>query len=766
MAVSREIEELAGRVRRAAHSWQQAGIEKRLRVLQEAGAQLGARRSELCEILRAEGMSEDLARDYAEWVIHAGDPALLDSYAANMVRWVKVGRGGELLVRRADGVVLIFAQAGSPTFNAAPIFSILLPGNGAIAVRSPFIDGGVRFIFEQIVQPALQKHGFSKDLVAVFTERYREALQELIETKEVTTVLSIGSNQDNANIAQQCHEQGKKAILEHYGRGCMVVWKDAPVAPAVDSARRAFDLSTRPCFVPKHFLIHHEIFDKFTAALLESMPRYSKTVEGDKVHGVLTPAVQIGGYLAALKEASAVGQVAYGGYQMNAAGQRDETGSFVSPTIVTLNARDCFAQPLQCVHQELFYPLIPVIRFEGEDATIAEQMASLIQTNPVGLRTSVWTSTPSIIEFFAREISMVSLLRFNNDHSVSPVYASFWGGGNGDNHLFWEKTSHQQAIDCSKLSAEEIRTVWAGLGCRPPLGYDNGERPRPEQKLPSAEVSIKTESPRPGNGATTPDTSPASLRRELPGINLRLENGIATIEFNRPTRHNSINTEIRDSLDLVTAELAELGAQLRCVVVTGAGASFCSGADLKDLTGFTPEEAKQYMVKVTWSFRRLERLPVPVLAAVKGYCMGGGFEMVLHCDEIIAAEDTTFCFPETGIGIATTTGAAARLISIVGTMRARPLLIGTRFSAADGYRIGLVSKVVPVGELESEVAKRCREILRQPPEGVAAMKKLIYEHQRDMGATSWIAELETFEELVKGPWQRFVAERLTKSNKD
>ncbi|MBK7992343.1 MAG: enoyl-CoA hydratase/isomerase family protein [Blastocatellia bacterium] len=205
-----------------------------------------------------------------------------------------------------------------------------------------------------------------------------------------------------------------------------------------------------------------------------------------------------------------------------------------------------------------------------------------------------------------------------------------------------------------------------------------------------------------------------------------------------------------------------MSSNLRCVVITGKGRSFCSGADLKDLTSFTSQQAKEFMISATWAFRRFEKLPVPVIAAVKGFCMGGGFELALHCDEIIASQDTKFKFPETGIGIVTTAGAVSRLIAAVGLMRARPLLIGKEFSAKEAYDMGLVSKVVEAEELEIAVNNRCLEILKQPAEGIKAMKEIINNSQKDQGTLSWISEIETFDRLVQVPWQEFVSNRLKK----
>src|SRR5207253_1870148 len=142
----------------------------------------------------------------------------------------------------------------------------------------------------------------------VFTDRYREALAELMATTEVRTVLSIGSAVDNTNLARQGHELGKKVILEHYGRGCMVIWRDGMIEKAVESACRVCDLSAKPCFIPKIFLVHEASFERFMSALLARLPQHSITVEADPINGVLSPTANLPGFLTALQEARQVGE--------------------------------------------------------------------------------------------------------------------------------------------------------------------------------------------------------------------------------------------------------------------------------------------------------------------------------------------------------------------------------------------------------------------------------------------------------------------------
>jgi enoyl-CoA hydratase len=765
-------------VKKAARKWEKAGIEKRLRVLQEAGQKLAENKKRVCEIFLLEGICDSLAQHYADWITYAGNPTLLERYASAMAQRFDTGSTTELLVRRADGVVLLFAQAGSPTFNAATLFSTLLPGNGVIVLRAPFIDYGVRFIVEEILHPSLVKHGFDKEVVQIITENYKQALPQLVAAKEVNTIISIGNNNDNNMLENLGRQHFKKVILEHYGRGCMVVWKDAPLDKAVDSACRAFDFCTKPCFIPKHFLVHEQVYEEFISRFLDRLPKYSNTIDADKINGVLTPVARLDKYLQVLEEAQEVGEIRYGGYRMDANSKADQTGLYAPPTVVALKAETCLGRYIQCVDEELYFPLVPIIQFSGEDMDVAEQMSSIIMRQPVGLRTSIWTYTKEIIEYFTKEISTVSMLRFNNDHSKVPLYASFWGGANGDNHLFWEKTSHLQAIDCQTLNEQEINLILNSLGAlkiqTPTASVVTVEK----SIAPTVEQPVKSVSEKPQQPISTAisvneppvhqevksnklaQTLDELLATNFSGLNFTVNNGVARIELNRPKYHNSLDKEMLESFYQITNNLSNLQSQIRCLVITGKDKSFCSGANLKDLTSFTPEQAKEFMLKAGWSFRRLERLSVPVIAAVKGYCMGGGFEMSLHCDEIIAAESTVFNFPETGIGIITTTGAISRVIAAVGTVKARLLLTGQRITAKEALDIGLVGTVVPDDKLEEAVEKRCQQLVKQPAIALAELKRVIGQSLSDKGTVSWASELETFEKLSHGPWQEHVSQKL------
>ena len=471
---------VAGAVRRAQGPWAAAGLERRLAVLQNAGLRLERSRAALHDALRAEGLSVAMARFYGEWILHAGDPRLLELYARALVRWVPrpaqadppgPPAGGELLLRRPDGVVLLVPPGNSPTINGSSVFSMLLPGNGVV-LRAPEQDRGLRLLVETVLQPALGEAGFAPELVQVVTGKSRTLVEGLLPSPDVNTVVFFGNSTAAQAVATLAHQHQKKLVLELDGGDHLLVWRDADIAAAVRSASHAWDASTQPCIVPKHLLVHAAVFDRFLAEFLERLPEHSRTVEADPTEGVLVPAGRGDDFDTALAELREVGQVQSGGYRMDPHGTPAPEGRYLAPTVVTLAAEAVFQRPLRCFTHEIFFPLLPVVRCAGNDDQIAEQMMRIVAESPFGLRASVWAQDPAVLARFAQAIGSVGLVLFNEDHARSPYFASPWGGPKrsggpyGESHFFWEKTSRLQALSLGTLAGPALEAIFEALGCR------------------------------------------------------------------------------------------------------------------------------------------------------------------------------------------------------------------------------------------------------------------------------------------------------------
>ena len=205
-----------------------------------------------------------------------------------------------------------------------------------------------------------------------------------------------------------------------------------------------------------------------------------------------------------------------------------------------------------------------------------------------------------------------------------------------------------------------------------------------------------------------------------------VENGIATITINRPKALNALNldtvTELKDSIKKIAVDKA-----VKVVVITGAGEkSFVAGADIKEMATKTPAEGREWGQFGQNVFTEIENMPQPVIAAINGFCLGGGCELSCACDIRYASENAKFGQPEVGLGITPGFGGTQRLTRVVGRGQAKELIYtGGMIGAEDAKAIGLVNKVVPQEELMPAVLKLAGKIAKNAPVAVQLSKAAI-----------------------------------------
>jgi enoyl-CoA hydratase len=183
-------------------------------------------------------------------------------------------------------------------------------------------------------------------------------------------------------------------------------------------------------------------------------------------------------------------------------------------------------------------------------------------------------------------------------------------------------------------------------------------------------------------------------------ITVEQEDSIAVIRVNRPDKLNALNAETIAQLDAAVRTLADDDA-IRGVIVTGAGEkAFVAGADIAELAQMGPLTGIAVSRAGQATFRLLEQLPKPVIAAVNGFALGGGLELALACHLRIAGEKARFGLPEVKLGIIPGYGGTVRLPRLVGKGRALEMILtGEMINADEAFRIGLVNRVVPADEL-------------------------------------------------------------------
>ena len=199
--------------------------------------------------------------------------------------------------------------------------------------------------------------------------------------------------------------------------------------------------------------------------------------------------------------------------------------------------------------------------------------------------------------------------------------------------------------------------------------------------------------------------------------------GVLTID--REKALNALNSEVLADLD-AALDAIDLDST-RCLIITGAGQkSFVAGADIGEMSTLTKAEGEAFGKKGNDVFRKIETLPIPVIAAVNGFALGGGCELSLSCDIRLAAENAVFAQPETGLGITPGFGGTQRLARTINVGKAKEMIyVGTKVKAPEALSLGLVNAVYPAEELMPAAMKLAERIAANAPIAVRACKKAV-----------------------------------------
>ena len=207
---------------------------------------------------------------------------------------------------------------------------------------------------------------------------------------------------------------------------------------------------------------------------------------------------------------------------------------------------------------------------------------------------------------------------------------------------------------------------------------------------------------------------------------LTLEEGVETIIFNRPKVLNALNSalldELSEALDAVAGD-----EMIRVLVLTGAGEkAFVAGADIKELAGLNTLQARLFAHKGQSVINKLVGLPIPVIAAVNGYALGGGLEIALACDFIYASENAALGLPETTLGLIPGFGGTQRLPRLIGPSQAKELIYtGKLVPAAEAQILGLVNRVEKPENLKATVMKTAHAVAAKGRISLRAAKESI-----------------------------------------
>jgi enoyl-CoA hydratase len=203
----------------------------------------------------------------------------------------------------------------------------------------------------------------------------------------------------------------------------------------------------------------------------------------------------------------------------------------------------------------------------------------------------------------------------------------------------------------------------------------------------------------------------------------RPSNDVVVLRLNRPQVRNALNLAVRAALAEAIARFAD-DPEVRCLVVTGLDVAFAAGADIGEMAESEPAEIMAANVQKYW--RRITDCPKPLIAAVEGYALGGGLELALCADIIVAGEGARLGLPEVKLGILPGGGGTQRLARLAGSKRAMLLLLtGRMFGAAEAFAAGIISEVAPTGQALPRALAIAAEIAAMPPVAVAQIKEIV-----------------------------------------
>ena len=247
-------------------------------------------------------------------------------------------------------------------------------------------------------------------------------------------------------------------------------------------------------------------------------------------------------------------------------------------------------------------------------------------------------------------------------------------------------------------------------------------------------------------------------------LSYEVKGSVGILTINRPQAMNALNSQVLREMARFAADHQK--SSLRCLIITGSGdKAFVAGADIKEMEAMSVAQATEFSKAGQDTFNAIESISCPVIAAVNGFALGGGMELALSCDIVLASDKAKFGLPEVSLGLLPAFGGTQRLARSAGLFKAREMIFtGNFYSAQDMKEVGIVSKVCTPETLLAEAEAMAATIVTRSPVGVAASKKAINNGFDRLlteglaGEVSSFAKLFTSEDQKEGT-SAFVAKR-------
>jgi acyl-CoA reductase-like NAD-dependent aldehyde dehydrogenase len=423
--------------------------------LRELGADfhrgLLAHARELVEILIVEGHPRRLAEWELGGALHSVDQSTRDFHQSQLrQRYTADGRE-LLLLRKPDGVVCVNPPQNAAASNAAMGALALLSGNTLVVKAPRSMPAGVMFVYREIFQPLLERHGAPPGTLNVISGDTQHVLKQWLASPHVDDVLFFGSSRAGLRFGRDCYAAGKKPILELSGNDGFLVWHDADLERAAQTLTECFYGSSQICMVPKYAIAHPAIAERLIARFTELVraihPGYPEDPDV-----VLSPVLKQDQFFDFLSEAREAGcQILTGGQRVGVDGVPDPGGFFLQPTVIRVDGLTN-ARRLSCVREETFFPMLAIIVPSDDGPELLEQALRFMNANEYGLRNSLWSTDEHVIETFVRGLRNGGLLKINDSHldciSILATHGGTGrtGGPTGELNYVTLRTTHWQGI--------------------------------------------------------------------------------------------------------------------------------------------------------------------------------------------------------------------------------------------------------------------------------------------------------------------------------
>ena len=413
---------------------------------------LTKKKEDFIKILILEGHPRKLAEWEFEGMQIGSSRETIDFYFSQIRK--EIGRYGSEIVywsRKPDGVVCLSPPGNASASNSYNAILAFITGNSLI-VKPPFRTPlSTIFLWKEIVWEALKNNGAPEGFVNIILGNSQKIMEAWLNSSLVNDIIYFGTSKKGLDVGSKIYAAGKKPILELSGNDLFLVWKDADIEESTKSLLDCFLGSTQICMVPKIAIIHQKIYEKFLNVFVKKVKALKFGLPSDR-ETIFSPVGKIKEFFEFLNDTlEKGGKIICGGNRVNHFGEIDNTGLYIQPTLLEIDD-SCNLKSMKCFEDEIFFPLLPLVRIRGGDKDVFEKMIDIVSTHEYGLRTSLWASSYKYLRKFAKNLDNTGLLRINTRHVGFSRYLSTHGGTKrsggpfGEMNYFWQKTSHLQGV--------------------------------------------------------------------------------------------------------------------------------------------------------------------------------------------------------------------------------------------------------------------------------------------------------------------------------